>query len=94
MGGFGLAKALNTKAARNTAPTVYGRRDAEASALQWAADWRQNKLTSSEYDETTWSARTWLSFVSQRLSVATQLAAAQEVAEALGLSVAADPRLQ
>ena len=42
---------------------------------------------------TTWSARTWLSFVSQRLSVATQLAAAQEVAEALGLSVAADPRL-
>ena len=44
--------------------------------------------------ETTWSARTWLSFVSQRLSVATQLAAAQEVAEALGLSVAADPRLQ
>ena len=36
----------------------------------------------------------WLSFVSQRLSVATQLAAAQEVAEALGLSVAADPRLQ
>ena len=48
----------------------------------------------SEYDETTWSARTWLSFVSQRLSVATQLAAAQEVAEALGLSVAADPRLQ
>ena len=33
------------------------------SALQRAADWRQNKLTSSEYDETTWSARTWLSFV-------------------------------
>ena len=30
----------------------------------------------------------------ERLSVATQLAAAQEVAEALGLSVAADPRLQ
>ena len=64
------------------------------SALQRAADWRQNKLTSSEYDETTWSARTWLSFVSQRLSVATQLAAAQEVAEALGLSVEAVPRLQ
>ena len=59
------------------------------SALQRAADWRQNKLTSSEYDETTWSARTWLSFVSQRLSVATQLAAAQEVAEALGQGLAA-----
>ena len=51
-------------------------------------------LTLREYDETAWSARTWLLFVSQRLSVATQLAAAQEVAEALGLSVAADPRLQ
>ena len=37
------------------------------SALQRAADWRQSKLTSSEYDETAWSARTWLSFVSQRL---------------------------
>ena len=33
------------------------------SALQRAADWRQNKLTSSEYDETTWSARTWLAVV-------------------------------
>ena len=33
-------------------------------------------------------------FVSLRLFVATQLAAAQEVAEALGLSVAANPRLQ
>ena len=48
------------------------------SALQRAADWRQNKLTSSEYDETTWSARTWLSFVSQRLSVATKACNAYE----------------
>ena len=63
-------------------------------ALLAAAEWRANKLTSSEYDETTWSARTWLSFVSQRISVAAQLAAAQEVAEALGLAVAADPRAQ
>ena len=45
-------------------------------ALLAAAEWRANKLTSSEYDETTWSARTWLSFVSQRISVAAQLAAA------------------
>ena len=33
------------------------------SALQRAADWRQNKLTSSEYDETTWSARTSVAVV-------------------------------
>ena len=31
-------------------------------------------------------------FVAQRLSVAVQLSVAQEAAEALGLSVAADPR--
>ncbi|MEC7198880.1 MAG: hypothetical protein VXW37_05610, partial [Candidatus Thermoplasmatota archaeon] len=49
-----------------------------------AAEWRSNKLTSSEYDETTWSARTWLTFVAQRLSVAVQLSVAQEAAEALG----------
>ena len=58
--------------------------------LRAAAEWRSNKLTSSEYDETTWSARTWLTFVAQRLSVAVQLSVAQEAAEALGLSVAAD----
>ena len=63
-----------------------------AASLRAAAEWRSNKLTSSEYDETTWSARTWLTFVAQRLSVAVQLSVAQEAAEALGLSVAADPR--
>eukprot|EP00964_Phaeocystis_antarctica_P009016 scaffold4882_cov70-Phaeocystis_antarctica.AAC.6 len=62
--------------------------------LRTAAEWRKNKLTASEYDETTWSARTWMAFVTQRLSVAAQLSMAQEVAEALSLSVAADPRAQ
>ena len=38
--------------------------------LQEAGEYRSNKLTAAEYDETTWSARTWLSFVYQRLSVA------------------------
>ena len=46
----------------------------------------QHKLTASEYDETTWSARTYMAFTTQRLSVAVQYSAAQEVAEALGLS--------
>ena len=55
-------------------------------------EWRANKLTASECDGTTWSARTWTAFATQRLSVAVQRSAAQEVAEALGLSVAADPR--
>ena len=35
-----------------------------------------------------------MAFVTQRLSVASQLAMAQEAAEPLGLSVAADPRAQ
>ena len=35
---------------------------------------------------------TWMAFTTQRLSVSVQYSAAQEVAEALGLSVAADPR--
>ena len=50
-------------------------------ALREASDWRSNKLTSSEHDETTWSARTWMTFVAQRISVAMQLSLAQEVAE-------------
>ena len=87
MCGLRLASGLDALRPKRTGPPISALR-----ALR--RDWRQNKLTSSEYDETTWSARTWLSWVSQRLSVATQLAAAQEVAEALGLSVAADPRLQ
>ena len=53
---------------------------------------QQQAHLASEYDETTWSARTWLTFVAQRLSVAVQLSVAQQAAEALGLSVAADPR--
>ena len=57
-----------------------------------AGEFRSNKLTAAEYDETTWSARTWLSFVFQRLSVAVHKAVAREVQLALGFSAAADPR--
>ena len=39
-------------------------------------EWRANKLTASEYDETTWSARTWMAFATQRLSVVVQYSAA------------------
>ena len=44
--------------------------------LRKGAEWRANKLTASEYDETTWSARTWMAFTTQRLSVAVQYSAA------------------
>ena len=57
-----------------------------------AAEAVQNKLSKGEYDETTWAARTWLGFVGQRLSVAAQLAMAEEIAQALGLAAVGDPR--
>ena len=57
-----------------------------------AGEFRSNKLTAAEYDETTWSARTWLTFVYQRLSVAVHKAVAREVQLALGYSAAVDPR--
>jgi len=60
--------------------------------LTCAAERRQNRLTAGEYDETTWAARTWLSFVGQRFSVAVQIAMAGEIARALGLAAAGDPR--
>ena len=46
----------------------------------------------SEYDEATWATRTFMPFVCQRISVAIQLAMAQQIAEAMRMSVAADPR--
>ena len=51
-----------------------------------------NKLSAAEYDETTWSARTWLTFAMQRISVAVHKAVAKELSDALGFSGAVDPR--
>ena len=54
------------------------------------AEERQNRLHSHEYDATTWSARTWLSFQAQKISVALQYAVALELSNALGLANASD----
>ena len=53
-----------------------------------------NRLTHLEYDQTTWAARSLMetAFSAQKLSVAVHLAMATEVAVALGLPVAGDPR--
>ena len=53
---------------------------------------RNNKLSSAEYDATTWSARTWLTFSCHKLSVALHRGAAWEIAHALDLSVVVDGR--
>ena len=60
--------------------------------LRELAKERQNRLNRDEYDDTTWAARTWLSFSTQKLAVAIQRAAALEMAHALGLATAVDPR--
>ena len=54
------------------------------------AEHRDNRLMSHEYDQTTWAARTWLSFQAQRVSVALQYAVALELGNALGLATATD----
>ena len=51
-----------------------------------------NKLRKHEFDETTWAARTWCTFTTQKLSVALHRAVAGEIASALGLSQAVDRR--
>ena len=53
---------------------------------------RRNRLTHAEYDETTWAARSWRTFAGHKISVAVQRAAALEIARALKLSTATDPR--
>ena len=56
------------------------------------AEERQNRLNKAEYELTTWAARTWLSFSTQKISVALHRAASLEIAHALGLSTGADER--
>ena len=47
--------------------------------LRQANEWRQGRLVSSEYDETTWAARNFMAFVAQRISVAAHISLAQEL---------------
>ena len=49
---------------------------------------RDNRLSKAEYDDTTWAARSWTAWAAQQLSVAVQLAAAEEMAHALGIATA------
>ena len=60
--------------------------------LQRLTEERQNKLSKREYDDTTWAARTWRSYAAQQISVALHRSCALEIANALGLSGAADER--
>ena len=62
--------------------------------LRRLASHTRNKLSGRQFDETSWAARSWLSFTSQQLSVALHTAAAWEIGHELGLAVCfgTDPR--
>ena len=47
-----------------------------------------NKLNAAQYEQTTWSARSWMAFQCQKISVALHKAAAMEIALELGLAAA------
>ena len=72
--------------------TFGGLSPAVRELLQAIVDERQNRLTGNEYDQTTWAARTWYAFSSQKISVSVHYAAAQEIAHAMQLSTGSDPR--
>ena len=60
--------------------------------LQRATEARGNKLRGSEYDSTTWSARTWMGYTAQRISCALARAVAWELASAMELTRVRDSR--
>ena len=60
--------------------------------VQRATVERGNKLQRLEYDEATWSTRTWSTFAVQRVSCAATRAIAHAVARELELTTVRDPR--
>ena len=60
--------------------------------LRRAAEERGNKLRGSEYDATTWSARTWMGYTGQRISCVLARAVAWELASAMELTRVRDAR--
>ena len=63
--------------------TLGGFNDEMVELLHELAKERDNKLTPAEYEETTWSARSWTTFAAQKISVALHCAAAFEISMAL-----------
>jgi hypothetical protein len=57
-----------------------------------AAEERGNKLRGSEYDDTTWSARSWTGYCMQRISCSLARAVAWELATAMELTRVRDAR--
>jgi hypothetical protein len=60
--------------------------------LAATAEERGNRLTCTEYDQATWSARSWSVFAAQQVSCALVRAVAYAVARELELTTARDSR--
>ena len=73
--------------------TFGGFGDGVTHLLRGLAGEVSNRLSHAQYDMTSWSARNWKTYQAQRLSVALHLAAAEELAQELGLAAgrAVDP---
>ena len=65
---------------------------AAVDLLQRSAAERGDRLRRGEYDEATWSTRSWTTFAVQRVSCALHRAVAWAVARELDLTTARDPR--
>ena len=61
--------------------------------LRKLSDEVSNRLSHAQYDQTSWSARNWRTYQTQRLSVVLQLGAVEEIMRELGLAAgrAVDP---
>ena len=72
---------------------TFGGFSPDVMQLLWrAAAERGNKFRGSEYDDTTWAARTWKTYTIQRVSVALMKAVAWEMATAMELTRVRDAR--
>ena len=89
-GDYELARRLGYFVGELVVESFGGMGEALVELIKGAAEARGNKLTHGEFEaEATWSTRKFTPFVMQRISVATQIAAASEIRQALGMGMAA-----
>ena len=91
-GRYTRAEAAGVTATALLFETFGGFSPAVVQLLKTLANDRQNRLTAREYEQTTWSARTWHAFNAQKLSVAVHYSAALEIAHALRMPTTGDGR--
>ena len=84
-GDYGDARRKHHEVALLLFETLGGFSPETVQFLLRARDLQNNKLSSAQYRLTTWSARSWMNYQCQRLSIALHRACAFEISCALGL---------